>query len=424
MSRAWAARLERVEYPAGAARRAAREAAAGVEQAPIIYASGHGSNVYDVDGNRYVDMTAGFGALLMGHGDRRAARALEMQSGRLWHALGDVYPADAKVALLEKLAGLYPEKGARVILGQSGADAITAALKTAQLTTGKAGVVAFEGSYHGLSYAPLAISAFRESFRAPFQRQLSPHVTFAPYAGRQDQLEASLRAVEAALAGGDVGAIVIEPVLGRGGCVPAAGGFLARLHQLTKQAGALLIADEIWTGLGRSGAMLDSVAEGVTPDIVCLGKGLGGGLPLSACIGSAAAMDGWARATGDVVHTATFHGSPLACSTGIALLDGLRSQKLVERSAQVGEQFLEALRERLLPCGEVVAVRGRGLMVGVELASGGAAFEVSRALLASGYIVLSGGNDYETLTLTPPLTIDEALLEGFTAALAGILEAR
>src|SRR5262249_10468225 len=158
---AWASRLERVEYPASASRRAAREAQAGVEQAPIVYASAYGSNVFDVDGNRYVDMTAGFRSTLLGHGDKRPARAPQRRSSRLWHALGDVYASDAKVALLERLAALYPEKGARVILGQAGADAITAALKTCAISTGKQGVLAFEGAYHGLSYAPLAISSFR-----------------------------------------------------------------------------------------------------------------------------------------------------------------------------------------------------------------------------------------------------------------------
>jgi 4-aminobutyrate aminotransferase / (S)-3-amino-2-methylpropionate transaminase / 5-aminovalerate transaminase len=424
LSRSWAMRLERVESPAFAARRALREGVSDIEQAPIVYASGNGVNVFDVDGNRYVDLSAGFGALLLGHGAARTARALEMQSHRLWQALGDVYPSDGKIALLERIAGLYPEKGARVLLGQSGADAITAALKTAVLATGKPGVVGFTGAYHGLSYAPLSISSFRPSFREPFAAQLNPHARIVPFASRAEEMDAALSALDGALSKGDVGAVVVEPILGRGGCIPAAPGFLREVAERAKKAGAILVVDEIWTGLGRSGALLASTEDGVVADLVCLGKGLGGGLPLSACVGSDAVMSAWAKAEEEVVHTATFHGSPLACSTAIAVLDAIRSQHLVERSASVGEGWLDSLRSSLSASPMVRAVRGRGLMIGIELTSAAVALGVARELLGSGYIVLTGGPTGETLTLTPPLTIEERLLDGFVAVVGGILEAR
>jgi 4-aminobutyrate aminotransferase / (S)-3-amino-2-methylpropionate transaminase / 5-aminovalerate transaminase len=158
VSRAWSARASAVESPAFDARREARREASGAEQGPIVYAEARGVNVFDVDGNCYVDLTAGFGAQLLGHGAEGPARALAAQGQKLWQALGDVYSSDVKIALLERLAALYPEPGARVLLGQSGADAVTAAMKTALLATGRPGVVAFEGSYHGMSYAPLAAS--------------------------------------------------------------------------------------------------------------------------------------------------------------------------------------------------------------------------------------------------------------------------
>lgn len=423
LSRSWIARLERVESPAFAARRALREDASQADQAPIVYATAHGANVFDVDGNRYVDMTAGFGSILLGHGAQRPARALEMQSHRVWQALGDVYPSDGKIALLEKLAALYPEKGARVILGQSGADAITAALKTAVLATGKPGVVAFEGSYHGMSYAPLAVSGLRDSYREPFAAQLSPHASFAPYPRREAEVDEALAVVDAALAKGDVGAVLVEPVLGRGGCIPAPARFLTELAARARAAGALLIADEIWTGLGRSGAWLATSDEGVVPDLVCLGKGLGGGLPISACIGSEAVMSAWSKGPGEVVHTATFHGSPLACATAIATIDALRAGRLVERSASVGATFLDGLRSTLAAYPAVQTVRGRGLMIGIELSPPGLAMAVARELLGSGYIVLTGGTRGDVLTLTPPLSIEERLLDGFTAVLSGVLEA-
>jgi 4-aminobutyrate aminotransferase/(S)-3-amino-2-methylpropionate transaminase len=421
-SQRWAARLDRVEYPANAARREAREGATGVEQWPIIYAEGHGANVTDVDGNRYVDLTAGFGALLLGHDDPAVEEAVRGQQRRLWHALGDVYSSDIKVRLLERLAALHPAPGARVMLGQSGSDAVSAALKTAQLATGRPGVVAFTGGYHGLSYGPLSICGYRASFRAPFAEQLNPHVRFAPFPAREPEVDGALAAVRQALAAGEIGAVVVEPILGRGGCIPAAPGFLTRLAALTREAGALLVVDEIWTGLGRSGRRLACADEGVVPDLLCLGKGLGGGLPLAACVGTDEAMSGWRKGRGDLVHTATFHGAPLACAAALALLDALDARGLPERAAQVGDRWRAQIDEALRGHPAFVEVRGAGLMVGVELASTQLASAAGRALLEQGFLTLGGGRDYEALTLTPPLTIAEPLLAGFTRALVAALD--
>src|SRR3954469_12327525 len=185
--------------------------------AGIVYASAKGSNVIDVDSNRYVDLAAGFGAMLLGHSHPRVLRVLEFQSRRLMMALGDVFPADAKIALLERLAALYPDPNARVMLGQSGADAVTAALKTALLVTGKPGVVAFGGAYHGLSHAPLAACGLRESYRSPFAEQLNPHVAFVAYPNHAAELDHVLARVRTALMAGSVGTLLVEPILGRGG---------------------------------------------------------------------------------------------------------------------------------------------------------------------------------------------------------------
>ncbi|HVJ19368.1 MAG TPA: aminotransferase class III-fold pyridoxal phosphate-dependent enzyme, partial [Polyangiaceae bacterium] len=179
----------------------------------IVYATAGGANVVDVDGNRYVDLAGGFGAQLLGHRHPHVARVLAIQSERLWQALGDVYPGDAKVALCERLCQLYPEPGARVILGQSGADALTAALKTCVLATDKPGVLAFGASYHGLSYAPLAASGLRSSYSEPFAAQLNPHVRFLEYPTSRVELDIVLTRARLELAKGDLGAIVVEPIL-------------------------------------------------------------------------------------------------------------------------------------------------------------------------------------------------------------------
>ena len=420
-SRELSARLARVESPAFGARRAARAETSSADQSPIVYERGAGANVWDVDGNRYVDMVAGFGALPLGHAPDVARRALLAQQDKLWLALGDVYATEAKVALTEQLAALYPEPGARVLLGLSGADAVTAALKTAVLATGRAGVLAFTGGYHGLSYAPLAACGLNPSFREPFAPQLGRHVTFAPFPTGEADVEDCFIHIQNALVSGQIGAVLVEPLLGRGGCVVPPPLFLRRLRDLCDRAGALLVADEIWTGLGRSGSMLMSVSQGVLADVVCVGKGLGGGLPISACIGSAKVMAPWGERGGSSIHTATHFGFPLACATALATLGKIRDEGIADRARRVGDDFIELLRGKLRSP-RVREVRGRGLMVGVELTGGAAdALAASRALLERGWIVLTGGVRGDVITLTPPLTIGNELLGAFANAAAEAL---
>lgn len=411
-----AERLARAESPAALARREARDHQA------IVYARGEGVYVFDVDGNRYVDLAAGFGALALGHGDASLQNALLEQSQKLWLALGDVYASEAKVALCEKLAALYPQPGARVLLGSSGADAVTAALKTCVLATGRSGVLAFGGSYHGLSYAPLAACGLRPSFREPFAEQLGRHVTFAPYPAAEADENDCIIHLQNALVSGQIGAVLIEPILGRGGCVVPPLLFLRRVRDLCDKAGALLVVDEIWTGLGRSGSMLMSVSQGVLADVVCVGKALGGGLPISACIGSAKVMAPWGARGGATLHTATHFGNPLACATALATLERIERDGLADRARRVGEDFIELLTERFAGDARVRAVRGRGLMIGIQLDDAARALRAMRALLERGWIVLTGGSAGDALTLTPPLTIEPRVLEEFAGALAQSLD--
>lgn len=385
----------------------------------IVYATGRGSNVTDVDGNRYVDLAGGFGALLLGHLHPTVQRVIALQSERLLQALGDLYPSDAKIALLERLTKLYPEPGAKGILAQSGSDAVSAALKTAKLFTGKPGVLAFSGAYHGLGYGPLAVCGLRESYRAPFAAELNQHVSFVAYPSSAENAAQSLDACRARFLQGDVGALLIEPTLGRGGVIAPPPGFLGDLRRLTSEHGALLIADEVWTGLGRAGSWLATSDQGVVPDLLCLGKGLGGGLPLSAVLGNAQVMHSWRREA-EVVHTATFAGAPLAASAAIATLEVLGKEALPERAKTMGARYLAELRTALAGSAQVREVRGSGFMLGIDLGDRpGAASQLMRRLLQAGYITSTGGGQREVLVLTPALNIDESILFG---SLSGIVE--
>ena len=359
--------------------------------------------------------------MLLGHGHPALAAAMSAQSQRLTQGLGDVYASDTKLLLLERLASLYPEPGAKVLLTQSGADAVTAALKTAVLATGRSGVIAFDGAYHGLGYGPLPACGFAGSFRAPFAAQLSPHVRFASYPGvRGATAAASLESLEAWLGEGDVGAVLVEPIAGRGGCVVPPAGFLRQLGALARKHGALLIADEIWTGLGRSGALLRSVAQGVCPDVVCLGKGLGGGVPISACIAREEVMEAWAQG-GQVVHTSTHAGAPLGCAAALAVLETVDREQLVVRAQQLGRQWQQRLRDELADCPALREVRGAGLMVGVKLDCAASAQRAVAGLLQRGVIAITGGVAGDCLTLTPPLTVAEDALLSMAALLREVL---
>ena len=262
---------------------------------------------------------------------RVCKRRWSSNRARLLQSLGDVHPSDVKVRLLERLTALAPGAGWQGILGQSGADALSAALKTAVLHTGKPGVIAFAGAYHGLSYGPLSLCGLRESYRAPFAEQLNAAVRFIDYPLSDAALQPVLHAVRAGLASGDVGAVVFEPILGRGGVFVPPAPFGAELGALCREFSSLLVADEVWTGLGRSGEWLFSTRQGARPDIICLGKGLGGGIPISACLGRPEVMAAWSQPA-EVVHTSTFAGAPLGCATALATLHALESGRLVERS--------------------------------------------------------------------------------------------
>lgn len=413
-------RLERVECPAFGERRAQRSRASDADMTPIVLAAGRGANIEDVDGNRYVDLVAGFGSVLLGHGSASVARAVEAQGARLIQALGDVFSADAKVQLLEELSALCPGDAPKVLLSQSGSDAVTAGIKTAALATGKPGLIAFEGSYHGLGYAPLPACGLRESYRAPFADQLNPHVVFTPYPRRAGDLDAAMDALSKALEKGDVGAVLVEPILGRGGCVVPPDGFLREVCDAAHRRGALVIADEVWTGLGRSGSMVRSLEVGAPVDILCFGKGLGGGLPISACVAPDAIMGAWARG-GEVVHTSTHAGLPLACAAALSVLSDLRTRRLPERARAVGSRAKAIFESELGGVPGVMDIRGEGLMIGIELASGALSLRAFRGMLERGYVVLTGGIRGEVLTLTPALTIPEHLFEGAAAALREIL---
>ncbi len=400
-SRAWVDRLARRECPAITARRARRAAALGLADTdPIVWESACGANVVDVDGNRFVDLTAGFGVAASGHADPRVVEAATRQLGRLVHAMGDAFPDPRRVELLERLAALTGMDHG--ILGSSGSDAVEAALKTARLSSGRDGVLSFDGGYHGLTYGALAVGGYKpEAFRAPFEGQLGPHTRRAPFGTLPDDLS-------------DVGAVIVEPIQGRGGVRGPPPGWLAALRERCDRDGARLIFDECYTGFGRTGAWFAFQEEGVKPDLLCVGKALGGGFPISACLGTAEVMAAWGGSRGEALHTQTFLGNPLGCAMALASLESIEARGLPARAAQLGSWLAGELTR--FGAG---AVRGRGLLLGLELDD---ALGVSRRLLKAGFIILPAGPAAEVLAITPPLTVTQHQLVAFLEALGEAIQ--
>lgn len=420
--------LADVECPALTARRKRRAERAGAPYDPIVWSAARGANVVDVDGNVYIDLTAGFGAALVGHGHPAVVAAVQTQAGKLIHALGDVYPSEQKIALEARLATLAPWSGARVILGLSGSDAIEAALKTAVLATGRPGIVAFEGGYHGLSHGPLAACGYSLAFRAPFRLQLNPHVYFVPYPTQQrpETIARTLHAVEEIVSHDNVGAVLIEPILGRGGVLAADPMAVGTIVEMAHRAGALVIADEIYTGLRRasSGWCYSSDHWPSTPDIVCLGKALGGTLPVSACLIRPDVAAAWGDPQGEAIHTSTFLGNPLACAAALATLDVLSHPDTVNQLETTARSLWQMVLEPMAedPAAGVLELGGAKLLAGLHLHGGTRrALAVVRALLERGYIVLTGGTQGDWLVLTPPLTLTREQIAHFRDTLRDVL---
>lgn len=396
-SRALAERLQRVE---------SRNVTCLAPEPPIFWERAEGANVWDVDGNRFVDLGGAFGVANAGHAHPHVVRAVQEQASRLLHAMGDVHPPAVKVELLEALARRYPgDVSARAVLASSGSDAVEIALKTALLATGRAGVVAFEGAYHGLAFGALD-ATWRRDFREPFAARLPRATVFARYGDARD----AERVAESAAV--PIGAILVEPVQGRGGERVPPDGFLRELRALCDARGWLLVADEVYTGFGRTGRWFACEHEGVVPDLLCVAKGLASGMPLSACVGRSEWMDAWPPSSGEALHTQTFLGHPPSCAAALASLRVLEEEKLVERAAENGTLALEHLRARFVGRSGVAEVRGRGLMLGVECDSGARARAVCAAALRRGLILLGSGKDGRVLSITPPLCIErDALLD-------------
>lgn len=402
---------------------------------PIVWERAKGVFVWDADGKKYLDLTAAFGVAAAGHADPNVVKAGQKQMERLLHAMGDVHPHARKAELARELSRITFERWTarsrakstgKTIFCNSGFEAVEAALKTAILATGKHGVIAFTGSYHGLGYGALNVT-HRNFFRRLFHPQLKKFGHFVSFPKSSDELAEVESRIRQIAGHKQIGAILVEPVQARGGIVVPPPEFLPLLRKLCDELGALLIADEIYTGFGRTGKWFACEHNNVVPDLICLGKALTGGFPLSACVGHAKLLDAaWPESQGEAIHTSTFLGHPVGCAMALAQIKEIARLDLCRRSAELGEFLLGRLNGIENPKFKISA-RGLGLIAGVEFhfqdgkPASTETLEIIKKMLHRGYILLPEGEHGNVISFTPPLTIGKNQLEETVKALRRIL---
>lgn len=420
---------------------------------PVVWARARGVHVWDVEGKKYLDLTGAFGVAAAGHANASVVKAGQRQMGKLLHAMGDVHPHALKGKLARALSKITFERWSKTrirgktIFCNSGFEAVEAALKTALLATGKSGVIAFHGAYHGLGYGALN-ATHRRHFRAPFRAQLREFCSFAPFPKTESEWPGLKRVIRSYFRRRKIGAILVEPMQARGGINIPPPEFLPLLRKLCDEHGALLILDEIYTGFGRTGKWfavehggagvplassskkqpIGRDARATIPDLICLGKALTGGFPLSACVGRANVMDkAWPPSSGEAIHTSTFLGHPVGCAMALAQIQEIKARKLVEQSAARGRFLLrELFKVQSARCN--VQARGVGLMAGIELKTRAGkpatkeSLRVIKTMLHRGFILLPEGAHANVISFTPPLTISEFDLKRTIRELAAVLK--
>jgi acetylornithine/N-succinyldiaminopimelate aminotransferase len=377
------------------------ESIMGTYAAPrLTLVRGEGARVWDEDGNVYVDLVAGLAVNALGHAHPAVVEAVSRQVATLGHT-SNLVANEPSVRLAERLLGLTGRAG-KVFFANSGAEANEVAFKLAR-RTGRPGVVATDGAFHGRTMGALAITG-QPGKRAPFE-PLPGRVSFVPFGDAE-----ALRAA----AGPDTAAIFLEPIQGEAGVVLPPEGYLAEARRIASTVGALLVLDEVQTGIGRTGAWFAHQREGVEPDVLTLAKGLGGGLPIGACIafGDAASL----LEPGQ--HGSTFGGNPVCCAAALAVLDTIERDDLCGHAKRIGERIATGVTNLAHPL--VDHVRGAGLMLGIVLTAP-LALAVEQAARDSGFLVNAPAPD--VVRLLPPLVLTDEQVDAFLAALPTVLDA-
>ena len=354
---------------------------------PVTIEKGQGSHVWDVDNKEYIDCMGGYGVALVGHRNERVVNAIKAQIGKILTVHSSFYNK-TREEFLENLIKVAPKGLSQVHLNNSGAESVEAAIKFARKFSGKKGMVAMKGSYHGKSMGALSLT-FNPKYRESFQ-PLVEKVSFSSY-GNIDELRATVD--------NDTAFVILEPIQGESGIHVPPDGFLQDVRKLCDENKILLIFDEIQSGLGRTGSMWASEHWNTVPDILCVAKGIAGGVPMGVTLVRPDILSVMKKGE----HSSTFGGNPLSCAAGTATIQALTQDGLIQNAKNMGQKFRQGLEELKSKHKIIREVRGKGLMIGVELK-----FEVKDILMEgikNGLLLLYSGRNI--LRFLPPLVISE-----------------
>jgi 4-aminobutyrate aminotransferase len=408
----------------------------------LIVERGSGSWIETISGDRYLDYTCGIAVTNTGHAHPRVAAAIAQQAARIIHAQQNILYHKPGLELHERLPRTFPGlrdgESAALFLSNSGAEAIEAAVKLAKYATRRPGIIAFRGGFHGRTHGAMALTSSGIRYRGHFEPLLGG-IHFAPYpyalrnpTGQTDEaaLAFSLAGIEELFATliypDDVAAFLVEPILGEGGYVVPPDGFLPALREVADRHGILLIADEVQTGMGRTGRMWASEWVAARPDIVVMAKGIASGMPLSGIMSRPELLGRF----GPGAHGGTYGGNAVACAAAVATLDVIESEGLVENARHQGDRLLAGLRQAAAGHGSIAEVRGRGLMIGLEFAQGPELTprpDLARALLHEAFerklLLLTCGTHGQVVRVIPPLVTTDDEVDLATGIIGESLEA-
>jgi 4-aminobutyrate aminotransferase len=369
-----------------------------------------GCYLYDTDGKKYLDFSAGIAVCATGHCHPKVVAAAAKQTNKLIHICIGIANYEPYIALAEKMSKIVPFKDAQFFFCQSGSEAIEAALKLAKYATKKPGIIALKGAFHGRTLGALSATTSKMKYRQGYE-PLLPEVYIA---------QPSLVEIEKLLMAKPIAAVIVELILGEGGYIVQDKSFIKSLRELTKKHQALLIIDEVQSGMGRTGKWFASEHYGITPDIIAISKALASGFPLGAIAAPASIMAKWSPGA----HGSTFGGNPVCCAAALATIDVIKKEKLLQNAAKLGNY----LKQKLLKLKEkhpvIKDVRGLGLLIGVDFGNSAVVKKILDYCLAHQLVLISTGADGTVIRFVPPLTvkkreIDQAL-KIFAAALAHV----
>ncbi len=399
----------------------------------IIADRGEGVYLYDVDGRRYLDFTSGIGVTNTGHAHPQVVRAVQEQAAKMLHAQVNIVYHEPLIQLTEELSSVVPIGLDTFFFSNSGAEAVEAAVKLARAATGRSNIIVFQGSFHGRTHAAMSMTTSKTIYRAGYQPLVSG-IFVAPFPNAYlygwdeettvdfaiDELK---RLLKTQTAPGETAAMVIEPVLGEGGYVPAPARFLQTMRQICDEHGILLVADEVQSGFGRTGTWFAIEQSGVVPDIMIMAKGIASGMPLSGIAAGHELMERWPVGS----HGGTYGGNAVACAAAVATIQVLRDENLIENSAHTGDLLMTGLRHLQETYPVIGDVRGRGLMVATEFTTsdgepwGARAKAVVSACYERDMLLLSCGYDGQVVRWIPPLIVSQAQVQEGLAIFAEAL---